>query len=330
MADLRSKTQDLLQGGFSKLGMSNVNALKYAKDFAGRPDADTILGSMGVLDFTPAGLVFGAQDAYRDFKKAETPAEYGMASGMMALSAAEAFPATKGLAKYVKKAMQPKAGALPEEVDLSKRQTVKALGALPVAAMVADPVVGALSNLGTKAPVAKTVKVASKTVNPSLLNTFRDSFKMFNDDIKGDYDPSLGDVFAPEMNTDDIMNNLEEFLDVSNVRSLKEEEIYEILRKNGIKNPEKVSIEDLRANPKISEEFAKRETFQSINRAIDQDVLPEFTKDLDETDLSKYIELESQMKVKKTELLEQFQKQEINIGDVNNKLFEEFEKLSGL
>lgn len=169
MADLRSKTQDLMQMGFSKLGMSNDRALELAQDFAGRPDADTILKSLGVLDFTPAGLVFGAQDAYRDFKKAETPSDYGMATGMMALSGLEAFPATKGIAKYAKNLIKPKTGALPDNIDLSKRQTVKTLGALPAAAVVADPVVGALSKL-RDAPVAQTV---AKAVPSNLINKLK-------------------------------------------------------------------------------------------------------------------------------------------------------------
>jgi len=173
MADLRSKTQDLMQTGFSKLGMSDANALKYAQDFAGRPDADTILGSLGVLDFTPAGLVFGTQDAYRDFKKAETPTEYGMATGMLGLSGLEAFPATKGIAKYLRNVVKPKTSALLDDVDLSKRQTVKALGALPAAAVVADPVIGALSKLGD-APVAKTVAkaVPSNTFSNLMRNLY--------------------------------------------------------------------------------------------------------------------------------------------------------------
>jgi len=162
-----------MQTGFSKLGMSDANALKYAQDFAGRPDADTILGSLGVLDFTPAGLVFGTQDAYRDFKKAETPTEYGMATGMLGLSGLEAFPATKGIAKYLRNVVKPKTSALPDDVDLSKRQTVKALGALPAAAVVADPVIGALSKLGD-APVAKTVAkaVPSNTFSNLMRNLY--------------------------------------------------------------------------------------------------------------------------------------------------------------
>jgi hypothetical protein len=325
MADLRSKTQDLFQSAFSNMGISDARSLELAQDFAGRPDADTILGSLGVLDFTPAGLVFGAQDAYRDFKKAETPADYGMASGMMALSAAEAFPATKGLAKYIKKTIKPKTGALPDDVDLSKRQTVKTLGALPVAAVVADPLLGALSNLGTKAPVAKTAKVATKTVNPSLLKTFRNSFNMFDDDIKGDYNMAMGNIFDPDMNTDDIMNNLEEFLDVSGTRSITPKDVEDILRKNGIKNPEKVTIQDLRSN-KIAKELAKRDTFLTINRAIDEDVMPNFTSELSKPELNKYTELETALKNKKIELMET----DLSKGEVNNKLFDEFEKLSGL
>ena len=185
MADLRSKTQDLMQTGFSKLGMSDANALKYAQDFAGRPDADTILGSLGVLDFTPAGLVFGTQDAYRDLKKAETPTDYALATGMLGLSGLEAFPATKGIAKYGKNLIQPKTSALPENVDLSKRQTMKALGALPVAAVVADPVIGALSKLGDAPVAARTVAkaVPSNLINKLKLGIIPDekTFNIIND-----------------------------------------------------------------------------------------------------------------------------------------------------
>lgn len=172
MADLRNKTQNLLQSAFSNMGMSNERSLELAQDFAGRPEADTILKSLGVLDFTPAGLVFGAQDAYRDFGKAETPSEYGMATGMMALSGLEAFPATKGIAKYLKNVVKPKTNTI-DNVDLSKRQTVKTLGALPAAAVVADPVVGALSKLGD-APVAKTVAkaVPSNTFSNFMRNLY--------------------------------------------------------------------------------------------------------------------------------------------------------------
>ena len=56
MADLRSKTQDLFQSAFSNMGISDARSLELAQDFAGRPDADTILGSLGVLDFTPGRI----------------------------------------------------------------------------------------------------------------------------------------------------------------------------------------------------------------------------------------------------------------------------------
>lgn len=170
---LREKTASKIADVLSSMGMDNYYAQKQAKNFTGDINDPNIATGIGALDFTPAGLVFSGQEAYRDFKKAETPADYGIASGMMALSAAEAFPVTKGLAKYVKKVM-PKTGALPENVDLSKRQTIKTLGALPAAAVVADPVVGALSKLGDAPVVARTVAkaVPSNTFSNLIRNLY--------------------------------------------------------------------------------------------------------------------------------------------------------------
>ena len=67
-----------------------------------------------------------------------------------------------------------------------------------------------------------------------------------------------------------------------------------------------------------------------INRAIDQNNTPDFTKELNETELNQFAQLQDQLKNKKKELLAEFQNKEITLGEVNNKLFDEFEKLSGL
>ena len=63
---------------------------------------------------------------------------------------------------------------------------------------------------------------------------------MFNDDIKSDYDPAMGDVFGNDMGTEDIINKLEEYMDICGTRSIRTENVDEILRKSSIKNPEKV------------------------------------------------------------------------------------------
>ena len=70
----------------------------------GDPDADTILGSLGIADFIPVpslntginyGLVYGGQEALRDIEKAETGVDYVAPVVGLGLSALEAFPFLK-------------------------------------------------------------------------------------------------------------------------------------------------------------------------------------------------------------------------------------------
>jgi len=82
-------------GGLSKFGARDI-----AEGVTGStsPDARNPMG-IGLMDFTPAGLVFGAQEAGRDFDKAESPTDYIAPTVGLGLSALEAFPLTKAITK---------------------------------------------------------------------------------------------------------------------------------------------------------------------------------------------------------------------------------------
>ena len=96
---LRDTSTKYLTGALSGLGMSDANALRFARDFTGRTDMDDIGQSLGVLDFTPAGLVYGVDEAVDQFQAAEKPIDYIAPTVGLGLSAVEAFPATKIMTK---------------------------------------------------------------------------------------------------------------------------------------------------------------------------------------------------------------------------------------
>ena len=56
---------------------------------------------IGMADFTPLGLIFGGDEAIRDFKKADSAVDYIVPTVGMGLTAVEAFPLTKIMTKPV-------------------------------------------------------------------------------------------------------------------------------------------------------------------------------------------------------------------------------------
>jgi len=93
----RQAIADFLQqyGGLSKFGAKDI-----AEGVTGStsPDARNPMG-IGLMDFTPAGVVFSGQEAARDFDKAQTATDYIAPTIGLGLSALEAFPLTKAITK---------------------------------------------------------------------------------------------------------------------------------------------------------------------------------------------------------------------------------------
>ena len=94
----RQRTADGVASAAEYLGMSPYEARKFAGNVTGDMNQGIAEG-MGLSDFTPAGLVFGANEAYRDFKIADSPTDYIAPVIGGALAAAEAFPLTKAMTR---------------------------------------------------------------------------------------------------------------------------------------------------------------------------------------------------------------------------------------
>ena len=92
-----------------KFGMDNYEANDLSERFTGNPNATDGSYGVGLADFTPAGLAFGfdnAKDSFQRAKNTDDKLGMGLAAAEGALSVAEAFPLTKGLAKGAKKGLE--------------------------------------------------------------------------------------------------------------------------------------------------------------------------------------------------------------------------------
>ena len=105
----RMQTRDVVANYLQDLGLASTRqaALDMAEGFTGSPDPTAdIADSIGVLDFTPLGLAFGAQEIKRGFETAQNPADYAILGLSGALTAAEAIPLAKSVTTPTKKFLQ--------------------------------------------------------------------------------------------------------------------------------------------------------------------------------------------------------------------------------
>tara|TARA_R110000737_G_scaffold348626_2_gene382938 strand:+ start:94 stop:1038 length:945 start_codon:yes stop_codon:yes gene_type:complete len=171
---MRQKSVDYSADVMMGLGMEPYNAYKLSHKLLGNELAPNIVDSIGLADFSPMGMVFGADEAAREYGKAESGLDYIAPTVGLGLSALEAFPLTKVLTKPLRrflsslgKKTSPVVQKVP--VDQSRRDFVAGAIALPIT-------VGALNALplGKIAPkVAKLARLSiPKGFNFSSLNSF--------------------------------------------------------------------------------------------------------------------------------------------------------------
>ena len=79
---------------------STMEDRRLASAILGGDENATAMG-IGMADFTPLGLIFGGDEAIRDFKKADSAVDYIAPTVGMGLTAVEAFPLTKIMTKPV-------------------------------------------------------------------------------------------------------------------------------------------------------------------------------------------------------------------------------------
>jgi len=109
-------TEGDLRQIFEVLGIDRFTARKMAEGLWGNPESTRDLG-LGVADFTPAGLFFGAQEGMRTFERGRNtgdPLTIGMGALEAGLSFLEALPLTAAGAKGLKASMPAMRNALTE------------------------------------------------------------------------------------------------------------------------------------------------------------------------------------------------------------------------
>ena len=137
-----------------KFGMDNYRSYDLARDIFGDESSPTMLGSMGIADFTPAGAIFGGQEGARMYQRSDDLVGKGLGAGIVGLSALEGL-GPLGLAIKAGRKVLPKTAA-PDNPDLQRRAVVKGLAALPVATTAVAKGIADLP-IGAAAKVAKTV-----------------------------------------------------------------------------------------------------------------------------------------------------------------------------
>ena len=138
-----------------KFGMDNYRSYDLARDIFGDESSPTMLGSMGIADFTPAGAIFGGQEGARMYQRSDDLVGKGLGAGIVGLSALEGL-GPLGLAVKAGKKVLPKAD-VPDNPDLQRRAVVKGLAALPVATTavakgIADLPIGVASKVAKAVP----------------------------------------------------------------------------------------------------------------------------------------------------------------------------------
>ena len=145
---LREKTV----GALMNLGMPR----NRAQGFIGNLSSDTILDSMGLIDFTPLALPFIFDEAKRGFAKAEKPTDYIAPIVEAGLGVIEAYPVTKVATRPLRLFLSNLGKKTSAPTDTSRRALLKGAIAAPVTA-------GALSQIPLGRVVDEVVPVAKET-----------------------------------------------------------------------------------------------------------------------------------------------------------------------
>ena len=152
---------------------------KVAKGLFGDYHAENIADSIGVLDFSPLGLVFAGNEALREFKQAENPTDYILPTIGLGLSALEAYPLTKPIVTTATKPLRNFLSSLANKTssgtlnpDITRRTFLKGAGATGVAA--GTGALGGLLLKSTSAPIASNLDdLVGQFAKPMLKRIFK-------------------------------------------------------------------------------------------------------------------------------------------------------------
>ena len=143
---------------------------KIAKSLLGDYYEENIADSIGVADFTPLGLIYGVDEALREYGEAEKATDYILPTVGLGLSALEAFPLTEVGTRPLRKFLSNLGNKTSSEsTDMSRRTLLKGAVAAPVVA-------GALSEI----PLGKVVDDPSKNLIKNIKLDFPNDIDKLN------------------------------------------------------------------------------------------------------------------------------------------------------
>jgi hypothetical protein len=287
---MREKTQQAIANFLRDYGgLSNFDSYNMAEGVTGstRPDARNPMG-IGLMDFTPAGLVFGGQEAARDFDKAQTATDYIAPTIGLGLSAVEAFPLTKAITKPAAAFLSNLGRKTSSDIVPTPEPLIASSGpTIPrrtfVQGAVATPVAGALSKLplGKIDDVAPVAKAARLTIpkNFDILRDLPSTKRMIDDILIDDIETYNFDYLNPddlEDAGDDIMDLVDQ---VSNSERFDIADTFDDVR--GSMKEELMDIYGL--SEKEADDLMKKEGFDlPVNKSEEVDRMKSFSGSFDQ------------------------------------------------
>ena len=160
-----------------KFGMGNYEANDLSEKFTGNPNATDGSYGIGLADFTPAGLIFGADNAKDSFQRAKnTDDRLGMGLAVVegGLAAAEAFPLTKLAARGAKQGIETLS-------DIAKNMDPNTLGSMGGNVFSAKNVATEPATPDAVEVLAESVYTTPKATNMNYNNTVT-AYKLFRVD----------------------------------------------------------------------------------------------------------------------------------------------------
>ena len=213
--DLRQEHSDVIADYFQRMGIASTpqTARDMAEGIMGSTNPSYgIADMMGVVDFTPAGLIYAADEVKTGYEEAKTGTDYIIPTVVGALSVLEAYPLTKALAMPVKRFIQnlaKKSAQLP--TDVGRRDAVKKIAGAAAGASV--PGLGALKLLD--APTSPGPKIVEdiapvvKKITAELPKNFFDlsSFKIAEKNINFQVGSENYSSFISDLDPEDLLDS---------------------------------------------------------------------------------------------------------------------------
>jgi len=185
---------------------------KIAKGLLGDYYEENIADSIGVADFSPLGLIYGVDEALREYGEAEKATDYILPTVGLGLSALEAFPLTEVGTRPLRRFLSNLSSKTSAPTDLSRRTLLQGAVAAPVVAgalseiplgKVVDEIVPAVDKAAPVLKKAKNIKSMLRLTDlPQMKKTL---IKLEAEDLGIDFS-ELSDELGREIKSFDDLN----------------------------------------------------------------------------------------------------------------------------